>query len=329
MTQTSPDRHDLDDTLVERYVEAATRRLPEDQRAEVADELRTTLADRIEALADEQPDLSADAAERLAVEELGDPDRLAASYSGSSHVLIGPDLYATYVRVLRSLLISVVPILLAVLAVISAIDGDNVGAVIGTTAWTGFSVAVQIAFWVTLCFALVERGVGGDQVRQGVSSPWTPEQLPRVASGKARLGECFATVAWLGFLAGALVWQHVQSPLDDPAGARVPVLDPELWSFWLPLVLVLIAGEIAFEILKYRTGQFNPLATLAIGAVFTLPLAYLAFSERLLNPAATAEIQRGWEGFDPDVVHVVVGLTLVGIWIWDSVEAWGKRQRTA
>jgi hypothetical protein len=66
-------------SLTKRYVYAVTRRLPEEQRTGVGEELRGTIADRIDALTADRPDSDSTANERLALEELGDPDRLAAS----------------------------------------------------------------------------------------------------------------------------------------------------------------------------------------------------------------------------------------------------------
>ena len=43
-------------SLTERYVYAVTRRLPEDQRVDVGEELRGTIADRIDTLAADRPD---------------------------------------------------------------------------------------------------------------------------------------------------------------------------------------------------------------------------------------------------------------------------------
>ena len=41
-------------------------------------------------------------------------------------------------------------------------------------------------------------------------------------------------------------------------------------------------------------------------------------------PAAVAEIQQGWEAFDPGIAHTVVLVSALVIWAWDSVEGWRK-----
>ena len=118
-------------SLTERYVYAVTRRLPEDQRTEVGEELRGTIADRIDALAADRPDADRTANERLALDELGDPDRLAAGYTGHRLHLIGPELYPAWKRLLQLVLAVAVPSVALVVAVIDAFSGEPFGEVLG------------------------------------------------------------------------------------------------------------------------------------------------------------------------------------------------------
>ena len=95
-------------TLTDRYVWAVLRAVPEAQRAELERELRALVADTIDArLAAGTP---AAEAERAALIELGDPERLAARYTDQNLYLIGPRLYLEWRRVLFMLLPVVPPI---------------------------------------------------------------------------------------------------------------------------------------------------------------------------------------------------------------------------
>ncbi|MCD4534901.1 permease prefix domain 1-containing protein [Nocardioides sp. cx-169] len=307
-------------SLTDRYVHAATRGLPDSQRDDVADELRASIGDRAEALRHTEG-LDAERAEYVALEELGDPARLAAGYSGRALQLIGPELYPAYVRVLRSVLLAAVPTVAVVIAIIAALDGGSVGSIVGETVWIAATVALHVCFWVTLAFALTERGVStGDRGSLGVE--WTPDRLPELPRERSgSLVELVSTLVWLGLVGGAVVWQQFRSPVGD----HEPVLDPDLWSFWLPLILALIVVEAAFEVVKYRAAAWSPtLATVnvGLGALFAAPFVYLAAEGRLLNPAAVAEIQAQWPGFDPDTMHSAVIVVAVAIWLWDGIEGW-------
>jgi hypothetical protein len=310
-------------SLTERYVHAATRPLPEDQRADVADELRASIADRVESL-QESSGLPAGQAEYAALEELGDPDRLAAGYTGKRLQLIGPELYPAYVRVLKAVLVAVVPIVTVVIAVIEAFQGESIGPIIGHASWMAVNVTLQIAFWITLTFALVERCSSPDQMQESLGVEWSPNDLPDLPhASRGSLGETVAAVVWPAFMAAAILWQQFRSPVGD----SLPVLDPDLWSFWLPLILALLMVEIAFEVVKYRVGRWTPMlagVNVALGAAFAAPIVYLAAADRLLNPAAVAEIQDGWSGFDPGVTNTVIVVAAVLIWVWDSIDGWRK-----
>ncbi len=332
--QTSPGQDGPGSTpsLTERYVHAATRRLPEEQRDDVRDELSASVADRVDALQDQRPELSREQAEYAALEELGEPARLAAGYTGRRLQLIGPEVYPAYVCALKAILVVAVPAATILVAIVQALTGDSVGAVVGGAVSTAFTVTVQVAFWTTLVFVVVERS--GESGRAGLGQysgyplgTWSPDGLPDLPrSPRDSLGDLVPTVVFLGLVGGAIVWQQFRSPVED-GGERLPLLDPSLWSFWLPLILVLIAAEIAFEVVKYRLGRWTPRTAgvnVLIGAVFAAPLIYLAATDRLLNPAAVAAVQEEWAAFDPGVANTVVIITSLLIWGWDSVEGWLK-----
>ncbi|WP_157210186.1 permease prefix domain 1-containing protein [Nocardioides aequoreus] len=307
------------DSLTERYVHAVTRRLPEDQRDDVARELRATVADRADSLHD--AGATDDEAERAAVTELGDPDRLAADYRGSAQQLIGPALYPAWARMLRILLLVVVPIVVVVVTVVDLLDGADAGSLIGGAVTTALGVGVQLAFWVTLVYALLDRTLSRAEAEQACGGPWSPDDLPPVRTSRGSVGDLAASLAFYALVAGALVWQQLRPPVDGH-----PLIDPALWSFWIPVLLVALAGEAAYEVWKWRTGwtRRTALLNLVPTTLFALPLAYLAWSERLLDPDAVAAIQQGWPDFDPGVAHLVVLAVCVVVWVWDVVDGFRR-----
>lgn len=140
-------------TLTDRYVALVVRRIPADQRGDVADELRATIADTVEARGPAGPE----AAEREVLTEMGDPIRLAARYTDRPLALIGPALYPTYIRLLTVLLSTVLPVVTAVSAVLDVLDGQGAGEVIGGAVGAVLSLSTQMIAWLTVVFALVER----------------------------------------------------------------------------------------------------------------------------------------------------------------------------
>ncbi|MFD4182904.1 permease prefix domain 1-containing protein [Rhodococcus sp. NPDC058514] len=316
-------------TISQRYVHAATRTLPEDQRLDVADELRASIADRTESLLADQPGLAPDKAEYIAVEELGDPDRLAAGYAGRQLYLIGPELYPAYVRVLRAIVVTVIPVVAIVLSVLAAIetDGRTVGAVIGGVIWTLFATTVQIIFWVTLTFWLVERGSAPAEMQRNLAVEWTPDSLPDVpASARQNRAETAMKLVWLAFLGVVIVGQQFRSAFTVD-GDPVPVLDPDLWSFWLPLVLVFLVAEMVLEVIRFRAGPMTrgfAVWNILLGALFAAPLVFLAATDRLFNPVFVSHLAEDWPGFDVHSANMVVIVAALVIWAWDSVDSWRR-----
>lgn len=311
--------------LSERYVHAVTRRLPEEQRDDVGAELRASIDDQVEAVLAETPTLSLAEAEHAALVQLGDPEVLAASYAGRRLQLIGPTLYPAYVALLKLVLATAVPAVAITLAVIDAFAGESIGDIVGGAVGVAFEVGIQVAFWITVVFAIAER-TSDESVAASLRTEWTPERLPKLPQVRGSLGETITGVCFLALLGMLIVWQQVRPPVRTDDG-NLPVLDPDLWSFWLPVVLVVIVAEMVFEVIKYRLGGWTmrtAVANLVMGAIFAAPMVYLAASERLINPAVVEAIQVQWAEFDAAGAHLAIVVVSLVIWVWDSVEGFWK-----
>ena len=175
-------------TLSERYVWGVMRSIPEQQRADLEPEIRALVADAVEAAqaraaaeaatnpdAVTRADVDTAASERAALTGLGDPELLAARYMDRSLYLIGPAYFLDYKRLLTLLLSIVVPIVtLATMAAGFIAEEAVVTAVINGLG-AGFMVGLQLAFWITVSFAAVERYGKG---RTGPFDAWSLDDLP-------------------------------------------------------------------------------------------------------------------------------------------------------
>jgi hypothetical protein len=311
-------------TLSDRYVHAATRTLPDDERTDVADELRSSIADRVDSLQAEHPDLTRHEAEYAAVLELGDPDRMTAAYAGTRPQLIGPYLYPHYEAVLKKMLLTAVLPATLLIAIINTVSSKPVGAAIGHTVWMGITIALHITFWTTLAFALIERAGPADKEKSQRDS-WNPDQLPDVPAGPNRvMREVMSNLVWLAIIGLAIIWQHYRSPLQTKTN-HLPILDPRLWPFWLPLILAILAAKMGFEGFKYRKGKWSSaLATTntALGLTFIAPIVYLAAANRLLNPAAVALAHTTRPGFNVHAANTITITIAILTWLWDSINGW-------
>ena len=311
-------------TLTDRYVWAAARTLPETQRAEFGRELRERIGDVIDARV-ERGAAPADA-EHAALVELGDPVQLAASYIDRPLQLIGPKYFLAWWRLLKLLLVIVVPISAAGLLLAQLIAGADIGEMIGTTIGTTLSVGVHLCFWVTLVFAVLERSPGSSVP----VTTWTPEQLPqpRDDARAGRLGDLIASVVFLVLFAIAIVWQQSGAIWIDGERQPIPVLDPALWSFWIPWFLGLIVLEIAFAVVIYLRGWTWTMAGLNVllNVAFAVPALWLFLSGQLFAPEFVEAI--GWPWGEASGVTVAVFVfAVIGVTVWDIIDGFLKAAR--
>jgi hypothetical protein len=220
----------------------------------------------------------------------------------------------------------VLPLVLVVFTAVDIMTSDgSVAAAVGSGIWSTFEVGVHIAFWTTIVFVLAERS-GRDVATGGPAdeAPWDPAQLPPVpAVRQIRLPDLAFGVLTAGFVLAWLPWQHFRSHYRDAAGDPVPLLDPDLWSFWLPALVVLMVAEIALEVRKYLVGHWSTEVTVANLVLNGLLAAYVVALVAMtdpVNPAFTRAMAADGVDWNPAdaVPWVLVGVLVVCV--WDSVE---------
>lgn len=312
-------------SLTDRYVAAVLRGVDEERRSEVAAALRGSIDDAVDALVAEGR--TPEDAERAVLTDLGDPMRVSAGYSGRPLHLIGPAFYPEYVRLLRLLVSIVVPIVGVAVGAASAISGADPWDVVLSGIGAAFSVGVQMCFWVTVVFALIERS--GTRSRSAPSG-WDLDDLPDLPTHRIGLGGTLVSVAGLAVLIWFLLWQPGYQESFDPGGPSIPVLDPAMSSFWIPFLVGILLASIALEIVKYLKGRWTvPLAAVntVLSLAFAVPAIWLLRSEQLINPellsAITAdEIAPAVEALPTLIMWIILIVSAI-----DITEGWWKALR--
>lgn len=317
-------------TLTDRYIWTVTRQLPQESGPDVARELRVTLEEAVEdrVAAGEDPS----AAERAAVAELGDPDVLAREYGGRPQHLVGPAVYADYVRLLKVLLAVVLPcVVLGVLITQSLATDRDFGDVLGRTIGAVLQTGVHLVFWTTLVFVIIERS-RSESERDAPITPWDPDQLPGDAPWRApRFGEMAAEVSFSAAMVVLLVWQ-----LSGVGERGVQVLDPQLPLVWKLVLVGLFVLDAAVSLAAWRVGRWTPtLAAVNVLAnvVSAVLLVWLLLSDQLLTDLPTVFAERFGTDLDWSVSYPAVAVGIVVICGWDAVasvrRAWLVRDGSA
>ncbi|MBL3643873.1 hypothetical protein JMN23_16085 [Bacillus sp. RHFB] len=310
--------------LIELYIQEVTRRLPEKNRADIALELQSTIEDMLPEDHTEQ-----DVKEVLL--KLGDPVTLASGYRDRPMHLIGPRYYDVYISLLK--------MILPIAAVISliALVGDNPFRDTGNTVMEAIlkiigkgisgiiSTGIQVFFWLTLSFAILERlDTSKDQspVTKDLK-PWTPENLkdiPNISKKKAvPMVEVFASLLGLSVFA-ALYFNaaNLLGVYEKRNGSLIfvtPSFNQDvLNSYWLLVSCVIIIGGL-LAIYKLFLGRWT-LKLAFFHAIYqllyTLAFIIIISNPDLLNPEFLA-YQRTLFSIDEWKSSIYWGLILISI----------------
>ncbi|MFC3886473.1 hypothetical protein ACFOU2_24460 [Bacillus songklensis] len=253
--------------LIEVYVQEVTRRLPEKNREDIALELRSTIEDTL-------PDDYSEEDVKKVLGKLGHPAALASGYRDQPMHLIGPRYFDIYVSLLKMILpiASMIGLISMVAEYFIGYNGEEailnvVLTIMGQGIWTIIEVGIQVFFWLTVVFAIIERtDKGKDQqpLSAGLKK-WTPDDLkniPYIPKKKAITKfEVFGSLMWTAIWATLYFYANHLIGIYKGGGDRldfvIPALNQEvLLTFW-PIVLVVIALDITLALYKLTKGQWT------------------------------------------------------------------------
>lgn len=314
--------------LVDRYVHDVARRLPEQQRDDVARELTAEIEDMVESRAGGKR-----ASKKIVYDvlvELGSPSLLADSYRERPRYIIGPEYYEPYVFLLKTIFMVVLPLLAFVVWMTEAMTATHSALsllmkIIGVV----FEASVHIFFWTTLSFIFVQKVAAGQRHDHG----WKPEYLPDLPpEQEITRGESFFAIAWSVFAVIATLFQ-VPTIYRLIGPDNVPqFFAPAMWPGWtMGLLAVAILGLIA-EWVKLFVGGWTKLTVGLIVVVNTITVTFFLCLIQLVQPVANPAMM---ELLHSDVagsvelgIQIFVGVVVV-ICLWEIGEAVYKYRKGA
>ena len=276
--------------LIEVYIQEVTRRLPEKNRGDIALELRSTIEDML-------PDDYREEDVMSILEKLGSPALLANGYRDQPMYLIGPRYFDVYITLLKMILpiAGVIALISMVATYMFNYSGEEaiinmVISIVGEGIGTLLEVGLQVFFWLTLVFAIIERTdkEKGTEPLTANLKKWTPGDLKNItyipkkrAISKLEIfGSLFWTAIWatLYFYANRLV--GVYENKGEGLEFVTPVFNQEvLLSYW-PMVLIAIGFEVALAIYKIFKEQwtnkmaiFNMVYEVFVSALFIVMIS--------------------------------------------------------
>lgn len=299
--------------IIDRYVYAVVSRLPQDKRQDIEQELRSILQDMMDERGGESEENA-----KAAVEELGNPAKLAEKYLDRPRYLISPRIYDTYVLVLKIVLLAV-----AVGIVVSAIVGaatlpeaslsaQSIGGAVGTFIADLFGGLITGFAWVTIVFWLVERFQL--KVEMGWEKEWSVKDLSEIPTSQAVIsrGESIANIVFstILILVVALIPYVLAAYISyDGSIEVITVFDISVLQQRMPLLFVAYALGILREAAKLITGRWSVQlgALSAVVSALCMGLMLGVFADQAV--------------WNPQFAPQIAGLTGAGVFvdIWNVI----------
>ncbi|MDD2521638.1 MAG: hypothetical protein PHW11_02290 [Anaerolineaceae bacterium] len=283
----------MQNNLIERYIYAVTRHLPDKEAEEVSREIDELISSMLEERADNPG--SEDEKVRQVLTELGSPEALAREYTGRANdSLIGQPHYSLYLKVLKFVLMAIAIGISVAMMVSAIIEGPYPGPS-DTSLWINWSVDAVVEWltsltsallsgfaWVTIIFAILYH--------KGVKLDYDPDDLddlPEVPQEKARIGRgeligeaIFTTLFAILFI----VMPYINIPIIGMDAKPISLFTPEVLIGVRYLLIASIVTVILEMIVKFIDKRYSLRVFGAI--ILTNLVSIVTVSTWLGNPEA-------------------------------------------
>ncbi|PKM74336.1 MAG: hypothetical protein CVU91_00255 [Firmicutes bacterium HGW-Firmicutes-16] len=297
-----------DNEMIERYVYAVTKSLPQKTRGDVASELRSIISDMLDERCGDA--LPSDADIRAVLTELGTPSELADKYDpDSGKCLIGDEYYKQYKFVLKIVLLSVA-FGMAIAGAISAIMAQSVWYVaFGQWFWAIFNALVQAFAFVTLLFSFFYHKRVKIEIKHELLDdlPPVPKEKAIIKKSESIVGIVFNVLFAVIFLAAPQIFCVYYSD----GGPAVSVFNIEaMRSAWY-FIIVLAALGVISECVKLIDGRYSRRVLvvtvltnlISVGVVF-----WWLMNNKLLNPEVIDSLSKIFSGESSFIITIVSNL---------------------
>lgn len=298
---------------VERYVRAVGELLPAERRKDIEAEIRANLLDEIEASANDSG-FPGSPTEQTVLEVLRRyprPLEMAQRY-GATQALIGPVLYASYVTVLKLVLMIVLTVNV-VIFLVQIMAGESGLTILGALG-SIFSSLFLSGGIVTLIFAIIERSPGvAEEVAEDLDKEqrnWDPRNLPQVSNRNQvstgdLVGDIITTLVSILFL-NVYVGADGSMPIYFGEWVPAPVFS-ELFMSYVPYLTALWAVELLLYLVVLAQRRWTILTrVIALASL----VGTIVVSAVMLNAGQLAA-NPSWEW----AVRMGVGVVIV-ITVW-------------
>lgn len=284
--------------MIDKYIYAVTHRLPQSQRADIAQELRGLIEDMLAERTNGHP-VDQEDVESVLI-ELGHPKDLADKYRGSKRYLIGPELFHSYISVLKIVFFALLVAMSVVFIIESIIEPRSVIEHLFGYVTSVISASMQAFVWVTIGFAIAQyKGVAPNIGIAEKSDKWSPSDLPPVPDQKKRIkrGEAITGIVFsILFLVFLHSSNHVFGVMMFEDGELVdviPFLNSVRIEQFINIIYIIAVIGIVKEGLKLIIGKWTKklaVYNLILNAITLILFSFLFKDQAIWNPDFMQEL---------------------------------------
>lgn len=324
--------------LIERYIYAVTKQLPENTKEDVAKELRANIEDMLPEHYEETDVIAV-------LQELGNPWKLAEEYQPKQRYLIGPAFYGKYLSVLKLVLSIVIPIIIGT-TFLGWLFSNPHDSVMATSNYTliikdvitgAIEAGLQVVVWVTIIFIALERNLFGKDGSENLTSnkdSWSIKDLPTLSSDHKKISRSSTVISMVGtVLATSILYFQPQllAVYISNAGGELqvfPLLNTERLQYFIPIILVSVLIQICIFVWKYIAQYWNK-ALVSVQIGFNLLMGSLLvwmFNDATLinnsfrNDMTSSLIKNGPEFLkNGQMIPYVLTAIVIVITVWECV----------
>ncbi|MFD0672769.1 hypothetical protein [Cohnella sp. GCM10027633] len=327
--------------VIDRYVYAVIKRLPEKSRAEVERELRSNIDDML-------PEPCEEADVHRVLLSLGNPAEMAEQYRENKRYVISPGLYGNYIYVLKivSIIAGLAIPVAAFVSVLTDAQGDGpfelLVRVLVESIVMAFQAVLPVFGGVTLIFALLERADKKYSQWPYTGKPWTIKDLNEAPASHprsiAKSESIFSIVVGIVFGIAISFYPELLGWYSNVNGdwSVVPVFNESELRPYVPFLLALTAFSVVLATLKLIQQKWTAhlawlnllfnVCNIAFVCAFLLNSAI--FSDIFISTFATEveadldAFKNGWE----TGTYVLAAFTSVAM-AWDGIHGLIKARK--
>lgn len=284
--------------LQERYIAAGLKHISPTEKDEVEKAMRRIIAERLQERGDPSEET-----EREVLRGLGSPRLLAEKQLREPPHLIGPELYGTYLLIVK---------IVMTVAVIGTLIGNTVDFIVNDVELlryfaisfaTAISAAIGAFGWVTLVFAIMER-TAKEKILTEIQEDWSLADLPEKEVPQkpfSRVGVIVGIIFTVLFIILVNQYSHLVGFYYTLDGSRemIPMLNQEVFRGYLPYINGMLVLQLLFSASKlvFRKWTYPvAIANLILNVLSFVLLWFILQDAAILNPELVAKIAEATDG---------------------------------